>query len=105
MKSRVMMTEKESPNMMAVASGTQIGSLNRRGVIPSTVVKVVSKIGRKRLALAVTTASRTGRVGDCRRSLLIWSISRIELFTTIPVRAMKPIIDGKDSGLPTMAKP
>ena len=37
--------------------------------------------------------------------LFIMSISRIELLTTIPESAMKPIIEGKESGLRVIAKP
>ena len=58
MRRRVMITEKERPNMIAKASGAHSSEANVSGMMPITVVSVVRTIGRKRETDASTTICR-----------------------------------------------
>ena len=102
---RVMITEKESPKMIDKASGAQNDAVKSSGMIPITVVRVVNMIGRNREADPSSTTSVTGSVGSCFRILFMTSIRMIELFTTIPTNAIRPIKAGNDNALPVIKSP
>ena len=56
-KTKVITTEKRSPNITANASGTHREPANTKGIIPITVVMVVRRIGRSLLDEASITIS------------------------------------------------
>src|SRR6266498_689691 len=87
---RLMSREATSPAMSEIARPWKIGS-NNITVAPTTTASAVSSIGRKRTAPASTTASPSGIPSASRCS--IKSTRMMELRTTMPAPAMKPIID------------
>ena len=87
---RVRRVDARAPNIRAMARPSKIGS-KRMTTAPTTTVPAVRRIGRSRTLPASTTASAKDR--PRARASSTKSISRTELRTMIPARAMKPIIE------------
>ena len=83
-------SDATSPAISEIARPWKIGS-NRITPAPTMTAAAVSAIGRNRTAPASTTACSSGRPSRSRSSMK--STRMIELRTTMPAPAMKPIID------------
>ncbi len=101
------MVETSSPNTSEITRGIIDAACalvsSSKGTIPMIVVLVDIKIGLVRERLALPAALITARP-SCR-NLLIASISRIELFTTIPANDAAPINDGIEISNPITTCP
>ena len=82
--------EATSPAISEMASPWKIGS-NRITAEPTTTAAAVSSMGRKRTAPASITASSSGMPCASRSSMK--STRMMELRTTMPAPAMKPIME------------
>ena len=83
-------SEATSPAISAMARPWKMGS-KRITPAPTTTAAAVSSMGRKRTAPASITASSSGMPSPSRSSMK--STRMMELRTTMPAPAMKPIIE------------
>lgn len=102
MKKSMMVPEKSSPEMIAPPVPCHTGSERVMGSSPITVVRDENRMASSRPAAASAMAGMKSM--PILRFSLILSITTIELLTTIPKRASRPINAGKDSGVPVSAK-
>ena len=87
---RLMSNEATSPAIKEMANPWKMGSA-RMTAAPTITAAAVSTMGRNRTAPASITARSNGI--PSRRPCSMKSTRMIELRTTIPAPAMKPIID------------
>ncbi len=99
--------EKLRPQTITNASGCSISEPSprpsARGVIPSTVVSVVIRIGRRRRLAAVLIASSVD--GFFPRSISICSTSTMALLTTMPASMIRPSQTGMEIGRSNSHRP
>ena len=88
----------ESPKRIANASGPHSAEAKVSGIMPITVVIVVSTIGRRRVAAELTTTSTSDSSGLARRCLIIESMRMIAWLMMTPPSAMIPRSDVNETG-------
>ena len=93
-------TNKPAP--MATAIGPQ-NILETKGIIAKIAAAAVSKIGRKRVIVALMMESH--KLSPAARCWSIWSIRITELRIMIPDRANMPSCTTKPIGLPVKKRP
>ena len=97
------MVELINPPINTIAKGEIKGLVDHAmGIRPPMAVRVVNTIGKN----LISPASRMAASSDfpSARSWLVKSTSKIEFFTSIPAKAIRPMIATKDSELPVIHK-